>query len=207
MRRWKNVVVALVLAMGLASCVDNPMGPEPQTEQVAQDRLLGGLLGGVTGVVRGTVGLVTSVVEGLLGAIVRSDPLETTTTVAKWVGPQGGVVSGAGVELRIPRGALKEWTRITMVVPAGEYVQAEFLPHGLQFAKPAQLRFDMSGTSAERGARDSMVGAYLLDEIVSGSIEAQEVIPATLERGEVRFTIDHFSWYAPARRGYTPAGG
>jgi hypothetical protein len=52
-----------------------------------------------------------------------------------------------------------------------------------------------------------MVGAYLLDEIVSGSIEAQEVIPATLERGEVRFTIDHFSWYAPARRGYTPAGG
>lgn len=204
MKRWRNVVAALVLAGGLAACVSDPMGPEP-TEQVAQDRLLGGLLGGVTSVVKTTVGVVTDVVEGLLGAVVRKDPLTTTTTVAKWIGPAGGVVEGAGVELRIPKNALREWTYITLIVPAGEYVQAELLPHGLQFRKPAELRFDMSGTGIRD--RDEMIGAYFVNPITDGSIEAQETYEATNERGEVRFNIEHFSMYAPAFRGYTPAGG
>jgi hypothetical protein len=200
---WRSTALLLVLVFGLSACASDVMGPEPtQPVQTAQldpstdAPLLGGILR-----------TVLNVVNSLLGAVVRLNPPTTTTTVVQWVGPGGGVLRGAGVELRIPSGALKQSTKITMTVPAGQYVQADFQPHGLVFQKPVELRFDMSGTNAVNGATDSMVGAYFTAPIENGVIKATEVYTATLSRGVVKFKVNHFSMYAPARRGYTAAGG
>lgn len=201
---WKSTALALALVVGLSACANDLTGPEPtppaatfaQVEPSAEAPLLRGLLR-----------TVVEIVNSLLGAVVRLDPPSSPTYVTQWVGPQGGVVRGGGVELRIPAGALSKRTKIRMMVPASKYVEAEFAPHGLKFNKPVELHFDMNGTTLRNGKRDSMVGAYFEAPIENGVIRATETYPAVLERGIVKFKVDHFSRYAPARRGYTPAGG
>ncbi|MCI0437496.1 MAG: hypothetical protein L0271_28265 [Gemmatimonadetes bacterium] len=199
---WKLVAVVSMLAT-FTGCTNDgsPTGPEP-VEAVS-----GQLLGPVLDLVGGVVDTLADLAGSLLGAVVRTIPLQSPVTVVQYVGPQGGVLSGGGVELRIPAGALKERTRLTLIVPASSYVEAEFLPHGLNFARPVQLRFDMRGSAGAHGSSDSMVGTFFTAPIVDGLIRVDEAFPATLENGIVRFDINHFSSYAPARRGYTAAGG
>lgn len=203
----RSTLLVLALGVGLSGCMNDAMGPDVNPPVEPEFGLLSNVVGGLLGTVRTTVTTLVEVVNMLLGAVVRLDPPETETVVERWVGSQGGVLRGGGVELHIPKGALSRYTKLTLTVPASKYVEVQLQPHGLKFDRPAELRFDVSGTSLRNGGKNSAVGAFFTEQIVNGVIEAEEVFPATLDRNVVRFKIDHFSWYAPARRGYTPAGG
>jgi hypothetical protein len=168
----------------------------PAPAASASGGLVSGLLTGVGGVV--------SDASMLLPAVLRLQPLLQDVMVSQEVGPEGGVVRAGDVTLRIPEGALTGRTKITVVVPAGLWVQAYFTPHGLRFQKPVSLTFDLRGSS---WGDSELVGAYFVDPILRGLIPAREVLPAVTADGQVTFWIEHFSFYAPARRGYTAAGG
>lgn len=187
---------AAVFVIMLAACTgQDAMGPAvPEQNDAA---LLRGLLGGV-------IETTTDIVSGTLNAIPRLQPNLLPKSVSKVVGPEGGVVRGYGVELTVPRGALKANTTITLVVPIGLYHEVEFYPHGLQFERPARLRFEL-----DSGVRDgSVVGTYFTLPLLQGLIRPAETFEATVRNGGVEFQIEHFSKYAPAfRRGYTAAGG
>jgi hypothetical protein len=172
-----------------------PPEATPAPAASASGGLVSGLLTGVGGVVSNLP---------LLPAVLRLQPLLHDVTVSQEVGPEGAVVRAGDVTVSIPEGALARRTKITVVVPAGPWVQASFTPHGLQFQKPVELSFDLRGSN---GVRSELVGAYFVDPILRGLIPAREVLPAVTSDGQVTFWIEHFSFYAPARRGYTAAGG
>lgn len=202
MRRFNVKMKSALFVVMLAACtgtgdVVSPVSAERQAESAA---LLGGTLGGL-------VGTVGDVLNQLLPAITRNVPLLNSTSVTKTIGPEGGVIRGGGVELRVPRGALKTSVAITMVVPAGAYVEAQFFPHGLVFNEPATLRFETKGTSATGLSSGSFVGAYYTLPILRGLISPAETFNASVVGDGVEFRIRHFSRYAPAlQRGYTAAG-
>jgi hypothetical protein len=197
MKLLRSTVAVLLLAVVAGpTCADRMDLLAPPAVAGPQENLIGGLLG-----------TVTNVTSQLLTAVVRVAPLSQPVTVRQTVGPAGGVVRGRGVVLTIPPGALSRDTDITMVVPSGPHVQAQFYPHGLVFEKPVKLEFDLSGTSA---ANDSgIVGAYFTLPILNGLIQPSELFNATVRNGSAEFWIRHFSTYAPAlgRSGYTAAGG
>lgn len=122
--------------------------------------------------------------------------------VTRWIGPEGGSLEVRGVELTVPRGALDRFRRITVTVPDGDVVQVHLRPHGLQFAKGAELWFDLDGTDAEDDPElvASLVGVYFIRPIRNGLVVPEEIVPLRVEDDHIVLTIEHFS-------GYTPAGG
>ncbi len=123
-------------------------------------------------------------------------------TAVSWVGPAGGTLEVAGVRLTIPAGALWRPRLIAMRVPRSEVVQVTLLPHGLRFARSAELSFGLEGTEAEGDPElaASLVGVYFLVPIKDDTVIPNEIVPTRVVPGHVVLTIDHFS-------GYTPAGG
>lgn len=202
MRRFHLKMKAALFVVMLAACTstDDIVSPVRAEREAEGAALLGGTLGGL-------VGTVGDVLNQLLPAITRNTPLLTTTSVTKTIGPDGGMIRGGGVELQVPRGALNAPVAITMVVPAGTYVEAQFFPHGLVFKEPATLRFDTKGTSATGMSGGSFAGAYYTLPILRGLISPAETFSASVVGDAVEFRIRHFSRYAPAfQRGYTAAG-
>lgn len=192
-RLMGGFALVLLLASG---CSDSDLsGPEvsPPPEAMQSSALLSGI---GDALVNGDI--VT------LPAVARLVPQLRDLSMTEVVGPRGGVVRAGGVVLRIPAGALERPTAITVVQPAGVFVQGFFLPHGLRFLEPAMLTFDLGGTNA---ADKELVGAYYDTPLVGGLIPAKELLPARVENGSIRFRIEHFSGYAPAFRGYTASGG
>jgi len=193
---------AIALVTVLAACAPDGRiaGPDEDTGTLATDLVESGLIGDALDDISGLVGQ-------LLPAVVRLSPLAIDAIATKDIGPAGGVVRAGGVELRVPRGALKTTTSITLVVPAGTNVLASFFPHGLRFDRPVELRFDLKGTSAANATAADLVGTFFTTPILRGLIQPEEVFKVDVQSGVVRFDIRHFSEYAPARRGYTAAGG
>ena len=194
--RWLGSVLlvsALIAGCSEARDLTGPTQAAPRA--VPEATTANGLLSDVTRLVQATV-------ELLLPAVERVTPLADDAHASAVIGPDGGELRAGDVTLRIPAGALKKRTRIDMLVPAGNYSQVQFSPHGLEFRKPAELIFQVPSA-----AEGEYVGTYFEDSIVNGLIPALEVLPASSADGEVRFWIEHFSRYAPAYRGYTAAGG
>lgn len=196
MRHQRLTKAAALFVIMLGCSGPDVMEPVPARQE---DAVL------LRGLVSGLVGTVDNVLSGLLSAVPRLVPLSERTIVAETIGWNGGVIRGAGVELEIPRGALREATRITLVVPASGYLEAEFHPHGLKFRKPVRLRFDLGG-GVDTNA--GFVGTYYTLPLLRGLIQPAETFDAVVRNGAVEFWVNHFSRYGPAyRRGYTAAGG
>ena len=87
-------------------------------------------------------------------------------------------------------GALKSAQRITATAPAGNVVEVEFQPHGLQFAKPTHLTMSY---------RDCGIVGKLLPRIAyvdenRNILEVLLTVPNVF-RQTVTGTTDHFSSY------------
>ena len=165
-----SVVRAMVVGIALAACSDasNPVAPEPQA------------------------GLLSGLVSSSLSLVERADPLTAETVVTRTVGAEGGTLSGGGVTLAIPAGALSEPVEITMTVPAGRYFEAQFAPHGLEFDKPVRLSFDVGLLSGL--VSTSLRGAYFEGDL-DGSFSTLETFSASLLGSTLAFSIEHFSGY------------
>jgi hypothetical protein len=202
MRRFKLKARTALFVVMLAACTGNDVtAPVPASAPAATDAAL------LRGTLSGLLGTVDGVLSQLLPAITRTTPLLNSAVVTKTIGPEGGVIRSAGVELRVPRGALRTSVAITMVIPSGSYVEAQFFPHGLVFEEVVTLRFSTGATSAAGVTSGSVVGTYFTLPILRGLISPNETYEAVLVDGSVEFGIRHFSAYAPAfRRGYTAAG-
>lgn len=137
-----------------------------------------------------------------LRALERSGPARETLSATAIIGQDGGVVTVGNVSLEIPAGALDAETEITVTVPEGQWVQAHFAPHGLTFARPAELSFDIRGTVAEHNpvVRLNLRGVYFEDDLQRGLVIPREIVPLEVRGDLITLTIQHFS-------GYTPAGG
>lgn len=122
----------------------------------------------------------------------------------RWIGPRGGWVSAGDVVLVVPPGALRQGEQITLRVPAGDEVQAQFEPHGLVFEQPALLMFGLAGANAFEASR--ALGAYTP---VSGGagIQASELYPIVWQNRAAAFWIGHFSEYRVVLKGYILVGG
>lgn len=138
-----------------------------------------------------------AVIGAEIGALKRnsSQPVDLVATAT--IGEKGGRVSVGGVTLDVPRGALSDDTEITLTVPAGDYLQAQFAPHGLTFSKPAELTFNLAGTAAGGvpSLARSLAGVYFLDSLDDGLATALEVLPTRLNGVNLSFNISHFSGY------------
>jgi hypothetical protein len=122
------------------------------------------------------------------------------------IGPKGGTLTAGEMTLTIPRDALAQETQITMVTLQGDKMYVLFWPHGLTFAKPATLSFDLEQTNGANAAASDLKGVYFESLFDS--------TPAVLESYSVsrngkygQYSISHFSYYSLyLKRGYTAAG-
>ena len=135
-------------------------------------------------------------IDDSVSVIQRSAGIKAAS-VTRVVGTSGGVVSIDGVvTLTIPAGALSQPTSITINVPAGKDVAAEFQPHGLQFNRPVAIAFNLAGTAAEfAGVNDPIGGTYSRELPRNGRARAQELFFLTVSNKVGTLQTSHFSTY------------
>ncbi|HEX6059167.1 MAG TPA: hypothetical protein VFZ11_09130 [Gemmatimonadaceae bacterium] len=169
--RRHAALVALV-ALSASCSPDAATGPAAAEAPTVASPLLGGLIGGV--------------VDELLACRVTESA--TTTQV---VGPEGGTIVVGRHSLHIPSGALQEQVEITATAPAGDRVELQLFPHGLQFERRTLLRMSYAECGAVRGLLLRI--AYVDDD----GRTILEVLPSVVDllRREVYGTTDHFSSY------------
>ena len=106
--------------------------------------------------------------------------------------------------MRVPPGAVDRSVRVRVTVPDRQILFARFEPHGLQFSKPATVRFDLTGSNAERGG--PLKGAYVGEgsETKNGRFAELETLPAVVSGDHAKIEVLHFSGYivASGRSGY-----
>jgi hypothetical protein len=114
-------------------------------------------------------------------------------SVSKIIGRKGGEINVGPHSLKIPGDALRQDVRITATASAGEYVRIELEPHGLEFARPAELRL-----SYEHCDEPPPTGRYVA--YVDDLLNVLELLEANLHKGgrEVETELKHFSGYAVA---------
>ncbi|CAN5453144.1 hypothetical protein BH09GEM1_BH09GEM1_43410 [soil metagenome] len=159
----------------LAGCSSEPVSPTKGA--AASGDLLGGVVSGVTGVLKTVLVPVTG--------LTRSSPLAADITVTQVIGSAGGTLSipQAGVKVVVPAGAVSSQVQFTMTARAGSLVAYDFAPHGTTFAKPLVLTQSLSGTSANLLNKSLLeLGYYsdpsqlttsggLLSELTSGIVD------------------------------------
>jgi hypothetical protein len=114
------------------------------------------------------------------------------------IGPWGGTIrlEEAGLTVRVPMGALRGYTRITVTAPAGDLVGYYFAPHGLQFERPLTVSQDLFGTEG-LGLLNGLSVAYFEGDL-EPSVTALESLPLWLLRLLGIFQVEHFSGYVIA---------
>jgi ZU5 domain-containing protein len=116
------------------------------------------------------------------------------------IGPAGGTLSlsGAGLTLVIPPGALTRPLAIQVRTNSRDLVSYAFAPHGLQFAKPIEIVQSLSGLRPMDGS--SVTGGYLengrLDVDTAGVGHFAQLLPVHRGNGSLAFLTGHFSGYA-----------
>ncbi len=154
----------------------------------------------------GPVPAATVSVSGL-PALEWREPVRSDVVVSAEIGAKGGVLRANGVELNIPRGALKHPTTIRLAIPAGRFTHVHLMPHGLQFRLPVELSFDLTRTNGAHLSGEALLGTYFTQNIAaSGLVVPLETFVMIVEGYRASMWITHFSKYAPTRRGYTSAG-
>ncbi len=119
----------------------------------------------------------------------------------KIIGPAGGEIEIGPHTLRIPKGALSQYTVITGEAPVTSAVEVRFSPHGLHFLKQPMLTLNYKRCAAPG---DTPHRAGYVDD-------AENVLEWPVSYDEKRVNdlytwIWHFSGYR-ILKGYTPAGG
>jgi hypothetical protein len=202
-------VLGLALAAGavVAGCNSDrsPLAP-PRTDAAVQAS--SSLLGGVVGVVTGTVGKVLNVVVSL---VQRPAPLANDVSWSFTAGPAGASSSSreSGLSIVVPPGALDRTVTITVTARKGNVYDYHFEPEGLQFAKPVVLTQDLSNSSLLGLVSDllsgkkAIKGAYyaaptLKYDPATGLATVNELEPSVSGPGTVTFRIRHFSGYTVA---------
>jgi hypothetical protein len=212
-----TLFAAAVTAVAVVACnSDHVAAPTPSAAPVAaapggpSGSLLGGLLGGTTSLVGGVVNTVTDIlaVDELLPVLKRRQSLDHDVTWTFVAGPWGATSRNpeTGLTIVIPRGALSQNTTITVKAPAGDVMAYQFEPHGLQFAKPVELRQDL--TLADLTALlglTKITGAYYASPTLdydpaAGTAHVDELEPTSVDLLSLSTTIDirHFSGYIVA---------
>lgn len=175
-------LICPMLVVVLASCsTDTPTQPAvPQ----ANASLVDGVVGTAGGAIGGTIG---SVAPALLVC-----PTAKSYSASKVIGPAGGVIKVGPHTFTVPTGALAASVKITATAPAGNYVNVEFQPEGLRFAKSAQLALSYRECGFVEGLllRVAYVNEGRILELVGSS---NSILTQT-----VTGKVDHFSGYAIA---------
>lgn len=141
----------------------------------------------------------------LLGVACGGGGGPSSASVVKRVGPNGGTVSGAGVVLSFPSGAVGSELEVSVarldddataglaaaMIPGGNTVATmvgapvEFTPHGAAFNIPVHVDMEVAGQ------------ASLIMRLDDRDDPTWEVVPgATIVGGHATFEIAHFSVYA-----------
>jgi hypothetical protein len=131
-------------------------------------------------------------------------------SATKVIGRNGGNLDlgPAGLQLRVPRGAVTADTRFTVTALPGNVVAYDFEPHGTTFAVPLTFVQQLGGTNADhiklpKGYVPNFDGAYYVSpsqiDQTTGVAQVQELIPAdsgvTFSGNSLSFPIWHFSGY------------
>lgn len=173
---------ALLLAFALGCSPDKAPTAAPPAPDLA-------LIDDLTGTVTDLAGLVLPI-KGLLACNVTR-----TYSTAREIGPTGGTIQVGPHSLFIPANALSAPTRITATAPAGDVVEIQFQPHGLEFRKKTTLTMSYRDCGLLRGVLPQIVYAddkrNILEQLLS--------VPDLLRR-TVSAKTDHFSSYILAER-------
>ena len=209
--RSSTLVLATFVAL---SCADySPTAPIAAPTQ-AQDGLLSGLLGIVTGTVNGLLGIVLNVIG------FQSDPNGIDVRGIQWapshvskvrsvsgiIDSDGGslAIQGSDFTITFPRGALRQSTAITITSDASGYVTYDMKPHGLTFYKPVIVTQRLQNTKVygTTKALNSFCAYFDKDlTVLDGTLKAREIETTTIFGGsdgkaEVQtWQLNHFSRY------------
>lgn len=194
--RW-SLAVALTLT---ASCADTLVSP-PQVvsgADAAHDRERG---------------------RGRFGLMLRTTRLARSVETSGWIYPnvaeaQSLSIGSAGLTLVFPPGAVSEPLHVTIVANAGRLITYEFLPHGVTFNVPVEVRQELRETTAWRNnaLTSNFVGGYLARgladiDAVTGTGALSELFPVVYRHGTgptaagapvATFQTSHFSGYTLA---------
>ena len=172
----RRIAAVLVLAALTTSCSSDAItGPAAEPQPTVSN----GLLDGIGGLIGGAV-------DELLTCRV-----DQTVTSTESIGPDGGTIHVGRHSLYVPPGALSESVEITATAPAGDRVELELLPHGLEFQRRTALRMSYAECGAVRGL---LLRIAYVGEDGRTILEVLPSIPNLLRR-EVYGTTDHFSSY------------
>lgn len=113
---------------------------------------------------------------------------------AEVIGPDGGSLRIGSHQLTIPRGALDHEVLISGTAPVLDHAEVELEPHGLTFARPAELELNYS-RCIQPPAWQSVFIVYLGDQ--------EQILEVTVSRDKkgiktVAGDLEHFSRYAVA---------
>ncbi|MGH7470480.1 MAG: hypothetical protein ACRENP_21250 [Longimicrobiales bacterium] len=188
--RTRKTVLVLIAVSALASCRDDRVSGPPEPELPA------------------TVSYLLPSAERLR-LVRRASSALRETSVTRRIDGRGGVLAVDGAVLMVPAGALSAPVDITLTVPEGGDIRADFQPHGLRFRKPALLAFSVAGSSYDAArAADELIGAYFLGEPNDGVITTREVNPVFQYGRMAAFQIWHFCSYGVApKKGLILVGG
>ena len=200
----------LVLATFVALSCSDATATGPLAPTAAQDGLLSGLVGTVT---------------GLLGSVLKvigfqSDPNGIDVRAIKWapshvnqirvvsasIGVDGGTLAipGSDFTITFPRGALSAPTAISITSDASGYVSYDMKPHGLVFNKPVIVTQRLKNTSVygTPTALNAACAYFATDPLdLTGILKALEIETTTIFSGssgqpEVEtWILNHFSRY------------
>jgi len=200
----------LVLATFVALSCSDATATGPLAPGGAQD----GLLSGVVGTVTGLLGTVLKVIgfqtdpNGIDVYAVKWAPthVNAVRTVSATIGVNGGSVSipGSDFTITFPYGALSAPTTISITSDASGYVSYDMQPHGLVFKKPVIVTQRLKNTSVYGTPMAlNAFGAYFATDPLdlSGLLKALEIETTTIFSGssglpEVEtWSLNHFSRY------------
>ncbi len=200
----------LVLATFVALSCSDATATGPLAPSGAQD----GLLSGVVGTVTGLLGTVLKVIgfqtdpNGIDVYAVKWAPthVNAVRTVSATIGVNGGSVSipGSDFTITFPYGALSAPTTISITSDASGYVSYDMQPHGLVFKKPVIVMQRLKNTSVYGTPMAlNAFGAYFATDPLdlSGLLKALEIETTTIFSGssglpEVEtWSLNHFSRY------------
>lgn len=111
--------------------------------------------------------------------------------VSQRIGKSGGSLRFGNSELKIPSGALASDVTVSATITLGQGVDVQFAPHGLKFAKAAELRVDYTGCTVPAG---SAVNVYYTDD-QSRITQTMPSAASTSGSRTVRTLTDHFSGF------------